>query len=90
MLGRILSLHKASGTDDLGQWAWQQIRQDGARSLYIITAYCVCPKPTNSTKMTMAWHQQYRGLLCKKIRNPDPRQRLLHDGSREISHRNTQ
>jgi hypothetical protein len=30
MLSRILSLHKASGSNDLGRWAWQQIWLDGA------------------------------------------------------------
>jgi hypothetical protein len=38
LLGQILSLHKQSGSDDLGRWAWQELRVDGVRSLYVITA----------------------------------------------------
>jgi hypothetical protein len=78
-LGRILNLHKQNGADSLGRWAWQEFRIDGIRSLYIITAYRVCPQPPNSSKHGTAWHQQYRGLLKKGIRNPDPRQCFLHD-----------
>jgi hypothetical protein len=39
LLGKILSLHKQSGSTDLGHWAWQQLHIDGIRSLYVITAY---------------------------------------------------
>jgi hypothetical protein len=79
ILNTILSLHKASGSDNLGQWVWQELQINGSRSLYIITAYQVCPKPLNSSKMTTAWHQQYRGLRARGIQNPDPRQRFFSD-----------
>jgi hypothetical protein len=72
-------LHKQSGSDDLGRWVWQQIRVDGVRSVYIITAYQVCPKPPSTSKMKTAWHQQYRGLVRKGLRNPDPRERFMFD-----------
>jgi hypothetical protein len=49
MLGKVLSLHKQSGSDDLGRWVWQQLRVDGAQSLYIITVYRVCPKPPGTS-----------------------------------------
>jgi hypothetical protein len=29
LLGKILSLLKQSGSDDLGRWAWQELRVDG-------------------------------------------------------------
>jgi hypothetical protein len=74
MLGSILSLHKNSGSDDLGQWVWQQIQINGIQSLYVITAYQVCPQPPSSSKMTTTWHQQYHGLCKQGLRNPDPRQ----------------
>jgi hypothetical protein len=77
MLGSILSLHKNSGSDDLGQWVWQQIQIDGIQLLYVITAYRVCPQPPSSSKMTTTWHQQYRGLCKQGLRNPDPQQRFL-------------
>jgi hypothetical protein len=32
LLGKILSLHKQSGSDDLARWAWQQLRIDGVCS----------------------------------------------------------
>jgi hypothetical protein len=72
LLGKILSLHKQSGSNDLGHWAWQQLRIDGICSLYVITAYRVCPKPPTSSKMKTAWHQQYRRLVKKGLQNPDP------------------
>jgi hypothetical protein len=74
LLGKILSLHKQSGSDNLGRWAWQELRVDGIRSLYVITAYRVCPKPPPSRQMKTAWHQQYQGLVKKGIRNPEPRE----------------
>jgi hypothetical protein len=67
LLGKILSLHKQSGSDNLGRWAWQHLRIDGIRSLYVITGYRVCPKPPTSSKMKTAWHQQYRGLVKKGL-----------------------
>jgi hypothetical protein len=60
MLDKILSLHKQSGSDDLSWLVWEQICINGTRSLYVITIYQVCPKPTSS-KMETAWHQQYQG-----------------------------
>jgi hypothetical protein len=29
--------------------------------------------------MKTAWHQQYRGLVRKGLRNPDPRERFMFD-----------
>jgi exonuclease III len=77
MLGKILSLHQQSGRDNLGRWVWQQIRINGTSSLYVITAYRVCPKPPNTSKMKTAWHQQYHSLIKKGIKKPDPRQRFM-------------
>jgi hypothetical protein len=75
LLGKILSLLKQSDSDNLGRWAWQELRVDGVRSLYVITAYRVCPKPPpSSQQMKTAWHQQFRGLVKKGIRNPEPRE----------------
>jgi hypothetical protein len=54
LFGKILSLHKQSGSDDLGQWAWQEVRVDGTCTLYIITAYQVCPKPPPNSQMKTA------------------------------------
>jgi hypothetical protein len=79
LLGKIITLHKQSGSDDLGRWVWQRIRVDGIRSVYIITAYRVCPKPPSTSKMKTAWHQQYRGLVRKGLCNPDPQERFLFD-----------
>jgi hypothetical protein len=67
LLGKILTLHKQSGSDDLSCWAWQQLCIDGIHSLYVITAYRVCPKPPTSSKMKTAWHQQYRRLVKKGL-----------------------
>ena len=78
-LGRMLNLHKMAGSNDLGQCAWQEFRINGVRSLYVITAYRVCPHPPTMSKLGTAWHLQYRGLVKKGIRNPDQRQHLLYD-----------
>jgi hypothetical protein len=39
ILNTILSIHKASGSDNLGRWVWQEVCIDGSRLLYVITAY---------------------------------------------------
>ena len=44
-LGRILNLHKQSGSNSLGHWSWQEFCIDGPHTLYVITAYRVCPQP---------------------------------------------
>jgi hypothetical protein len=79
LLGKIISLHKQSGSDELGHWVWQQLRVDGVRSVYVITAYRVCLKPHTTRKMKTAWHQQYRGLVRKGLCDPDPRARFMID-----------
>ena len=66
------------GSDDLGRWAWQELRLDGARSLFIVTAYRPCPRSNNS-KFTTTWDQQHRGLLRRNITDPDPRQQFIDD-----------
>jgi hypothetical protein len=85
LLGKILSLHKQSGSNNLGRWAWQELRIDGVRSLYVITAYRVCPNPSPSSQMKTAWHQQYRGLVKKGIRNPELREQVLTDLGRFLT-----
>jgi hypothetical protein len=79
LLGKILSLHKQSGGNDGGRWAWQQLHIDGICSLYVITAYQVCPKPPTSSKMKTAWHQQYHRLMKKGLRDPEPREQFMVD-----------
>ena len=78
-LGHILNLHKQSGSDSLGHWSWQEFCIDGPRTLYVITAYRVCPRPPASSKFGTAWHQQYHGLVKKGLCNPDPQQCFLVD-----------
>ena len=53
---------QAVGSDEMGRWAWQEIRLDGTRNLYVMTAYRTGDEPTGSTAQTTAWHQQYRRL----------------------------
>jgi hypothetical protein len=54
MWGMILSLHQKSGSNNFSLWVWQQIRINGIQSLYMITAYWVCPKPMSTSKMMTA------------------------------------
>jgi hypothetical protein len=79
LLGKIISLHKQYGSDELGCWVWQQLRVDGVRSIYVITAYRVCPKPPTTSKMKTAWHQQCCSLVRKGLCDPDPRARFMID-----------
>ena len=74
-----MNLHKQAGSNDLGRWAWQEFRIDGVCSLYVITAYRVCPKPPSSSKHGTTWHQQYQRLVKKGLDNPDPWAHFLHD-----------
>lgn len=78
-MNTVINLVSSSGGDSLGRWAWQTLRLDGNRLLYVITAYRVCDKPPVTSAQTTAWHQQYRGLVKRGLRDPDPRQRFLSD-----------
>lgn len=53
-------------------------------SCYIITAYQVCPRPTNVLGNT-AYHQQVRGLSRTDTPNVHPRQAFIRDLDRHIS-----
>ena len=75
---------QAVGSDDMGRWAWQEIRLDGTRKLYVMTAYRTCDEPTGSTALTTAWHQQYRRLRKRGIDKPDPRTQFYTDLKRFI------
>jgi hypothetical protein len=79
LLGKILSQHKQSGSDNLCHWAWQQLCINGILSLYVITVYRVCPKPPSNSQMKTAWHQQYRRLVKQGLWNPDPWETNLAD-----------
>ena len=73
----ILNLHKQSGANKLGWWVWQEFQVNGCYSLFVITAYRVCPKPpTTNTAMTTTWHQQERALRSKGIYE-DPRDHFM-------------
>jgi hypothetical protein len=85
LLGKILSLHKQSGSDDLGHWVWQQLLIDGICSLYVITAYRVCPKPPSSSQTKTAWHQQYQGLVKQGLQNLEPREQFMLDLGRFLT-----
>jgi len=79
VLNSILNLVCATGADQLGRWTWHEIRLDGTRKLYVITAYRVGNKPTKKSAMTTAWHQQYRKLLLRGLTDPEPRQQFMTD-----------
>ena len=77
-MNRILNLHKRSGADKLGRWVWQEYQVNGIYSLFVITAYRVCPKPPPTSAKTTTWHQQERALRSKGIYD-DPRDQFLID-----------
>lgn len=52
---------KGRGGDPMGRWSYIQIRRRQATPITIVTAYQVCPRPTNHLGNT-AYHQQVRAL----------------------------
>jgi hypothetical protein len=77
-MNQILNLHTRSGADKLGRWVWQEYQVNGIYSLFVITAYRVCPKPPPTSAKTTTWHQQERALRTKGIYD-DPRDQFLID-----------
>ena len=66
------------GGDQMGRWSYIQIRRRQSTPITIITAYQVCPRPTNHLGNT-AYHQQVRALNSSGRHNVHPREAFMHD-----------
>jgi exonuclease III len=80
LLGDVVGRLESNGTsgDSMGRWSAVHFRRRNQSPITIITAYQVCPRPTNLLGNT-AFHQQVRAL--SKSGRPDihPRQAFITD-----------
>jgi hypothetical protein len=65
-------------SDLLGRWTHLQLAGRNGRILNFITAYQVCPRPTNKTGTT-AFHQQESLLRTQGRADPNPRRNFRKD-----------
>ena len=72
------------GGDEMGRWSYVHIRRRHAPPVTIISAYQVCPRPTNILGNT-AYHQQIRALHASARHNIHPRQAFIQDLSSFIA-----
>lgn len=72
------------GGDPLGRWSYASFRRRHFPPVTIISAYQVCPRPTNRLGNT-AYHQQDR-ILQQAARNMSPRQAFIEDLQGFITH----
>ena len=80
MLGPICSRlePEGKGSDTLGRWCYVTLRRKALPPLTIISAYQVCPRPTNVLGNT-AYHQQQRLLNAQGRHNIHPRKAFIED-----------
>ena len=72
------------GGDPMGRWSYVHLRRKHLPPLTIISAYQVCPRPTNLLGNT-AYHQQQRILHQTGRNDIHPRTAFLHDLKEFIS-----
>lgn len=70
--------------DKIGRWSTIHFRRKGKPPITIISAYQVCPRPTNLLGNT-AYHQQERALSKAGTPNLHPRQAFIRDLEAHIS-----
>ena len=76
LVGRLAP--QAKGSDKLGRWSYLHFRRKNLSPVTIISAYQVCPRPTNVIGNT-AYHQQIRLLHASGQHNIHPRQAFIRD-----------
>ena len=69
---------KGRGGDPMGRWSYVHIRRKHLPPLTVISAYQVCPRPTNQIGNT-AYHQQQRALNAAGRHNLHPRNAFMND-----------
>ena len=72
------------GGDSMGRWSFVHLRRKYLPPVTVISAYQVCPRPTNLVGNT-AYHQQQRILNQSGRTNIHPRTAFLHDLNEFIS-----
>jgi hypothetical protein len=80
MLGPLCSRlePEGKGSDPLGRWCYVTLRRKALPPVTIISAYQVCPRPTNLLGNT-AYHQQQRLLNAQGRYNMHPRKAFIED-----------
>ena len=66
------------GGDPLGRWSYVHLRRKHQPPITVISAYQVCPRPTNPIGNT-AYHQQVRALSAAGTPDIHPRQAFVRD-----------
>ena len=79
-LGDIVSRLESQGRggDPMGRWSDLHFQRRDQSPVTLISAYQVCPRPTNLIGNT-AYHQQLRALSNKGFTNIHPRQAFIRD-----------
>lgn len=74
---------RGRGGDQMGRWSYINLRRKNMAPVTIISAYQVCPRPTNLIGNT-AYHQQRRALNIAGLSNLHPRRAFIQDLSNFI------
>lgn len=80
MLGNSTSRLEPNGRggDSMGRWSYIHLRRKDSAPVTIISAYQVCPRPTNIIGNT-AYHQQSRALIAEGRSTLSPRTAFIQD-----------
>ena len=80
MLGAVVGRQETQGRggDPMGRWSYVHLRRKHQAPVTIISAYQVCPRPTNLLGNT-AYHQQRRALNVSGRSTLHPRQAFIKD-----------
>ena len=70
--------------DPLGRWSRITLEGKGERLLSIYSVYRVCNNNLATAGGETVWLQEYKSLLEKGMKNPNPRQQVLDDLESEI------
>jgi len=76
---------QGKGGDPMGRWSYLHLRRKDSPPITIISAYQVCPRPTNLLGNT-AYHQQLRALQSAERYNLHPRQAFIQDLGEFLGH----
>ena len=77
------NLHK--NKDGIGRWSSVTVEGKGTTRLTIFSAYRVNENTVDNAGGETIWFQEYKALLEKGIKQPDPRQQVLDDLEEEIN-----
>jgi hypothetical protein len=80
VLGSVVGRQEPNGRggDTMGRWSYLQLQRKHFPPITVISAYQVCPRPTNPLGNT-AYHQQMRALNISGTYSLHPRQAFIRD-----------